>query len=280
MNQDTTEQIRAPRYSSGSCRVEDIATTLPDYRDDARCYEIEERARPDEMLMLRKAGEKASSILDCLSKATCLDMCCGTGLSLEHIARHRNVAYVVGVDISSNYLAFAKKKYSTNKDAPIHFILGDAVSVALPVKRWDLIMMASAYHHIEDERKVAFLRRVRHLIGSTGHAVMAENILPDYTEGDAEEYKASVRIFYDQVLSSARQQNPDLPRFVEGLIERVAQYGFDGDYEYKVCMKIFKRHLTKTGLEIVDEARVWPDESIFLDADAGNFVFHVTANTS
>lgn len=251
--------------------------TLPDYRDDARCYELEERSRPDEMLMLKKAGETATSILDNIPNANCLDMCCGTGLSLEHIARHRNAGYIAGVDISSNYLDFAKAHHSTT-NAHIEFILGDAVTVTLPDKQWDLIMLASAYHHIEDERKIIFLERIKHLIGSTGHVVIAENILPKYTEGKAEEYNASVRLFYDQVLITARQQNPDLPEFVEGLIERVAQYGFDGEYEYKVCMKIFKRHLSTVGLSIVDEARVWPKSSTSLDANAGNYVFHISAS--
>lgn len=279
MNHRPIKYARGSMLLPGSCETQRAAAPLPDYKDDACAYEIEERSRPDEMIMLQEAGKKASSILDNIPEANCLDLCCGTGLSLEHIARHRNAADIVGVDISANYLAFANDVYS-NTSVPIYFILGDAVSTALPRQRWDLIMMASAYHHIEDERKIEFLRRVRSLLGSTGQAVVAENILPDYTEGEIEEYKSAVRRFYDQVLRSAREQNPQLPRFVEGLIEKVAQYGFEGDYEYKVCMKIFKRHLDEGGLAIVSESRVWPVDPTMLGANAGNFVFQLQVQSS
>ena len=63
-----------------------------------------------------------------------------------------------------------------------------------------------------------------------------------------------------------------LPIHVEKLIERVAQYGFDGEYEYKVCYSVFRQHLESAGLEIIHEEKVWPTVGPLLKTTAGNYV--------
>ncbi|MCX5966033.1 MAG: hypothetical protein NT070_23790 [Cyanobacteria bacterium] len=63
--------------------IEVIHADLPDYKDDPEEYELEEHARPDEMLMLMTAKDTVLEILDSCEKASVLDLCCGTGLSLE-----------------------------------------------------------------------------------------------------------------------------------------------------------------------------------------------------
>jgi SAM-dependent methyltransferase len=80
-----------------------ISTDLPDYKDDPEAYELEEHSRPDEMLMLMTARDTALKILESCKKASVLDLCCGTGLSLEGIVEHPNISIVVGVDISIPY---------------------------------------------------------------------------------------------------------------------------------------------------------------------------------
>ncbi len=129
---------------------------LPDYQYDPVAYELEERARPDEMLMLRQAGVQGVQLLDNMQDAWVLDLCCGTGLSLEHLVNHPNVSRIVGVDKCASYLEFATERFSSARTRP-EYILDDAVEVQLPWGRWDVIMLASAYHHIEDERKVKFM---------------------------------------------------------------------------------------------------------------------------
>ncbi len=243
---------------------------LPDYKDNAEAYELEERSRPDEMAMLKEGGEKAKELLSRLESANVLDLCCGTGLSMEYIVNHQNTALIVGVDISKNYLEFCQNQYKNSLHPPL-LIQGDAVTAELPTKKWDIIMMASAYHHIEDERKIEFLKRVKALLGKEGTGIIVENILPKYS--NSLEYSNSVKRFYDAVLETAKAENPLLPEYVEGLIRKVAEYGCDGDYEYKVSMDIFKNHLKKVGLKIIEEKKVWPNTEERLNKDAGNFVF-------
>jgi ubiquinone/menaquinone biosynthesis C-methylase UbiE len=265
-------------YAEYSKSVELMPKDLPDYKDDPEAYELEEHSRPDEMLMLRVARETTIGILDSCKKAVVLDLCCGTGLSLEGIVDHPNILMVAGVDISVPYLKFAKQRFSFYDRQPI-FIHGDAVSTLLPQPHWDVVLLASAYHHIEDNRKVKFLSRVRSLIGSSGYAVMAENILPEYDINNKMDYARSVRQFYSQVLKTAKQKNPELPTHVENLIYRVAQYGCDGEYEYKVSLPLLYRDLITSGLRIVSQKRVWPEEDISSIGTGGNYVFTICSST-
>jgi len=248
-------------------------TSLPDYRYDPEAYEIEERSRPDEMMMLSGAEAAASEWLSGCHDAHALDLCCGTGLSMRCLVEHPNVASVVGVDNSEPYLKYARTSLQDRRISP-RFVLADAATVGsneLGRETWDIIMMASAYHHIEDHRKVLFLRRVHQFLGASGRAVMAENILPSYSDDDPGSYRRAVERFYASVLRTARHDNPALPTHVAQLIERVAQYGYDGDYEYKVCMPILLRDLAAAALEVVSIRKVWPETNELGD-DAGNFV--------
>ncbi|GJD22947.1 hypothetical protein RIVM261_079030 [Rivularia sp. IAM M-261] len=254
-----------------------IPVNLPDYKDDPEAYELEEHSRPDEMLMLMTARDTTIKILNSCKEATVLDLCCGTGLSLEGVADHPNISMVAGVDISVPYLKFAKRRFSSYCRQPI-LICGDAVSAPLPKSNWDVIVLASAYHHIEDDRKVKFLSRVRTLLGNSGYAVMAENILPEYDINNKADYARSVRQFYLQVLNTAKQKNPELPVHVENLIYKVAQYGCDGEYEYKVSLPLLYRDLKAAGLCVVDQKRVWPDNNISLET-GGNYVFTICSST-
>lgn len=244
-----------------------------EYKDLPEAYELEERSRPDEMAMLSFAQHLATQSLNDVSSAAVLDLCCGTGLSFEEVLDHPSVGVLVGIDISPQYLAFARNKFETKSVQPM-LILGDAVTTPLPPFTWDVVMMASAYHHIEDSRKLAFLRRVRALLGTHGIGIIAENILPEYSPGDRDGYARSIKTFYDAVLETARSSNPYLPRHVEMLIQRVAQYGYDGEYEYKVSYSIFLDDLSRAGLRIVQEVRVWPLSGP-VGADGGNYVFVV-----
>lgn len=253
-------------------------SSLPDYRDDPEAYEIEQRSRPDEMMMIEHACQRAAQWLDGCVDAYALDLCCGTGLSTRCLAEHPHISGVTGVDNCGSYLDYARKVLADCRVVPI-LLKDDSVTVSskrLGRDSWDLVMMASAYHHIENSRKIRFLRRVRNLIGRTGCAIMAENVLPEYAEGKPEEYKRAVEVFYHEVLRTARASNPNLPARVESLIERVAQYGYDGDYEYKVSMGILRQHLNLVGLSIADETCVWPINGE-LGAEAGNFVFVLKA---
>jgi ubiquinone/menaquinone biosynthesis C-methylase UbiE len=192
---------------------------------------------------------------------------------MENILFHKNISKIVGVDNCENYLNFAKIRF--NKVDNLEFIFSDVINVNLPTNHWDLIIMASAYHHLEDDRKAALLENVYKWLSPNGVVVMAENILPEY-ENTNESYQESVKYFYQEVLKTAREQNPLLPDDIAALIWRVAQHGCEGDYEYKTSLPILKQYLDNGSLKIISEERVWQGENESLSkSNGGNYVFKI-----
>jgi ubiquinone/menaquinone biosynthesis C-methylase UbiE len=248
----------------------------PDYRYDPIAYELEEMSRPDEMAMLDRLGMECNTVLDNMADAQVLDLCCGTGLSLQYIVNHVNAKKVVGVDNCVEYLEFAKSKFQGHPN--IELVLHDAVTVNLPIKQWDLIIMASAYHHIRDVEKSIFLKKVHHLLSDRGIVILAENILPEYELNNTRSYENSVSVFYKEVLKTAHEENPDLPEYVKDLIWKVAEYGFAGDYEYKTSYSVLKNYLFECELRIMAENRVWPLAGPLSFTTGGNYVMKIKKN--
>jgi len=254
-----------------------VLPKLPDYKDNAELYELEEKSRPDEMAMINTAGDIAIQLLNNLNNSNVLDICCGTGLSMEKFVNHPSISKIVGLDISQEYLDFAKKKYSNLSNPPI-FIKGDAIEEDLPDYKWNIIMMASAYHHIENDRKLHFLKRISNLLGKNGYGIIAENILPKYNIDDEKDYSRSVKLFYNEVLKTTKLLNPDTCERALDLIKRVAKYGIDGEYEYKVSLDILLHHIDCSGLTIIKQNKVWPNSGALSKTNAGNYVFLVKNN--
>lgn len=247
-----------------------VTAATEDYRRDAEAYELEERARPDEMTMLDAAGQLAAEVVSGTPSASVVDLCCGTGLSFRSLVDHPNLARLVGVDICLPYLDFAYKNHR-RLNRPPYFVRADAVNPPLRRRQWDLAILASAYHHIEDERKVAFLQSTRCLLKPGGLIVFAENILPEHGP-DANSKALATRLFYAEVLREVRRSVPAPPPRVEELIKKVAQYGFDGDYEYKVGLARFKEDVAAAALEFVHIERVWPSNGPLISTTGGNYV--------
>jgi ubiquinone/menaquinone biosynthesis C-methylase UbiE len=230
----------------------DASAELPDYRDDPHAYEVEEQSRPDEMAMIDGVAAAATAVLDRLpAEAAVLDLCCGTGLSLMGVVGHPHARIALGVDNCRSYLDHARNRYSGRSN--VSLLEGDAIDAVLPETCFDLVILCSAYHHIEDDRKPSLLQRVYDVLSPNGRVVVGENLLPPYQPGVPDSYSAAVRLFYEQVLVTALEHDPHLPAGVHGLIQRVAQYGYDGDYEYKTSVDIFLRHLP--GQSARDRAR-------------------------
>jgi ubiquinone/menaquinone biosynthesis C-methylase UbiE len=247
---------------------------LPDYKDDAEAYELEENSRPDEMSMIKAASDQVIKYLDQKTNALVLDLCCGTGLPMSMFIEHKNIGKIVGVDISNQYLEWARSRFSTYEN--IMFVEGDAIESNLPKGMWDIVLLCSAYHHIEDERKQNFLDYVYKLLKPDGKVVIAENILPPYELGNNESYKMAVKKFYEHVLLTAENENPSLSEDVKGLIQRVAQYGYDGDYEYKVSFEIFERHISQSNFTIIYQQKIWPFTDFDNLSSGGNYVLVLT----
>jgi ubiquinone/menaquinone biosynthesis C-methylase UbiE len=239
--------------------------------EDIEAYDAEIEARPDELALEFACAEAVHDVLDNQPRAAVLDLCCGTGRSLSWVLNHRNVSKAVGVDLSPVCLEFARKRFGS--DERLELIEEDAVSVALPAAQWDVILLSRAYHHIEDERKSAFLQHVSHRLGPSGKAVIADSLLPPYDEVDPVSHKEALRAFFQQVLLGMDEPDSVSPRHIHEAIRSKALTGQDDDGDYKVSVAVLHRHLRESGLTILQQAKAWPIEGSTGFASGGTYVF-------
>ena len=234
-------------------------------------YEAKVEARPDELALERSCAEVLRGVLDSQPGATVLDLCCGTGRSLSWILNHCNARQVVGVDASPVYLEFARNRLAA--DERLELIEGDAVSVALPLAQWDVVLLSRAYHHIEDRRKLAFLQRVRRLLSASGRTVIAESLLASYDESSPASYTKAIADYYRQVLVGIERERPDCPEHICDDIREKTRIGRDDGGDHKVSANRLLKDLEDSFLRLLYQQRVWPLGGSKATTSSGSWVF-------
>jgi ubiquinone/menaquinone biosynthesis C-methylase UbiE len=183
-------------------------------------------------------------------KARLLDLCSSTGLCAWRVSKVIPVESVTLVDIDSKYLSVGTKHF---QDANIlATYCEDAVSFNKG-KTYDLILMNSSYHHIEDSKKVVFLKNAAKLLSDNGKILVGDNFLPNYST--REDFKQSVVIFYTCLLEEL--ENRDSPQEAINVIRKSAYNCWQGIEEYKVSFSIFQNHIRKSKLRISEINQVW-----------------------
>lgn len=240
------------------------------YKDNATLYNKVEDI-PGEKEMLIYAVEYISSLMRnrINKKFALLDLCCGTELILDLFPRHvlGKIEQFIGVDISAAYLRDAKKRL--NDHTRFSLVHHDAVTYRAG-KMFDIVIASSAYHHIEDSRKLKFLANIYNHLAPGGVVIFMENILPLYKT--AMERKVSAIEFYaKRIVDCLDIYGIRDERII--LLSRIMQYERDRIYEWKSHYVLFKKHLSQSGLKVVSEKKVWPRKNIFHDPTAGDYVF-------
>lgn len=119
-------------------------------------------------------------------KTRILDMCCGTAIFARGWISRLNQYYIeyTGVDVNQSFLDYANEKLPDK--SRFRFVYGDAATIKLDAK-FDIAVATSSYHHIEDERKVEFLRNIyEHLEGNGILIIYEKTVAPFYTAKQAE----------------------------------------------------------------------------------------------
>ncbi|KKU99849.1 MAG: Methyltransferase [Parcubacteria group bacterium GW2011_GWA2_48_9] len=258
------------------------------YKDNPELYEEVENI-PGEKAMFSKAADVIALFAAQKRKPnkrgiSILDLCCGTAPLYDYLLKHDYPNLhdetlfdkITGVDISPKYLEYAQIKYNSklayqqfdeDKGVKLEFILHDAVDYNHSEKV-DLILASSAYHHIEDERKIDFLKKVHSQLKDDGIAVFCENLIDDYS--NLEERAISVTDFYTKRIDEMRALGIT-DRRIE-LVQRILKYELDRDYEWKNSYNIFMKNLGEVGFKILGEYKVWPSTKMFENYKVGDFV--------
>jgi demethylmenaquinone methyltransferase/2-methoxy-6-polyprenyl-1,4-benzoquinol methylase len=101
-----------------------------------------------------------------------LDMCCGTGGATFFIAEKAgNTCEIVGMDLSSGQLQYAKKReYS----CPTRFVEGDVTSTAFQENSFDKVLITHAIHEMPREARLATLCEAKRVLKHQGQVIVLE----------------------------------------------------------------------------------------------------------
>lgn len=235
-----------------------------DYKTHPRYLDIAQNT-VNELAQYIKAKEMAKELFE--NKIIFgMDFCTGTGLFASHIMQVISFNKMIIIDIDKRFLDFTKKRLGDSSN--VEFILADVLTFQSKEKA-HLLLMGSAYHHIEDNQKIKFLKNAERNLRSDGFILMTEHFLPSYN--NEEEYSESIVAFYSNLIKYLEKMGTS--SIAMRIIKQVAYYGYIHDYEYKVSYKVFREHLNQTNLAIEREYRLWPERNdIFSEPKVGSFV--------
>jgi len=237
-----------------------------EYRGISEALELAQRTFNEESLYQALASFSIDWFKNKQRPARVLDLCSATGWAALRVARVIPVSEVTLVDI--NAYALEKGVSYFSNICSILTCCVDALSFH-DKQLFDLILMNSAYHHIEEERKLPFLRKAVDLLAADGVILVGEHFLPPYK--NHKEFCQSVVIFYTKLLKELERKKEPIEAI--SVIRKSGLYCWEGTYEYKVSMERFLLDIAAAGLTILKKQSVWS-----ITDDVGSFVVSLVKN--
>lgn len=94
---------------------------------------------------------------------TILDVGSGGGQFAIEIGKQFPQAQVVGIDISSDALAFAHQRLQESSLKNVRFQLADSPTLSFPANSFDVVTSTLVCHHLNDQELIQFLRDSYHI---------------------------------------------------------------------------------------------------------------------
>ena len=190
--------------------------------------------------------------------ATLLDLCSATGLAALRVAKSIPLSGVTLVDIDIHALERASKALS--ELGIVHQIrCEDAVTIHGAIN-YDIILMNSAYHHIEDERKATFMQNAASALAVGGVCIVGEHFISAYA--GRSDFRRSVISFYKALITELERRSESSATI--DVIRQSGLYCYRGEYEYKVSWDHFLQHVIQSGWRVDAESAAWvpyPEQS-------------------
>jgi len=114
--------------------------------------------------MLKRNGGRKGSILD---------VGCGPAVNAAFFSDWN----YLGIDLNPEYIKVAKTKFPG-----LQFEVADAADLTLDDKKFDVILINSLLHHLNDEECGGLLSGIRHTLGKDSSVIVQEPIKPDENE--------------------------------------------------------------------------------------------------
>lgn len=187
-----------------------------------------------------------------------LDTCSATGLASHLGCQDVFPHHLTLVDIDPGALAKAIVRHR-DRYPELVAECTDASGLRLR-RRFDLILMNSAYHHIDDERKALFLRHHGDLLDVGGRIIIGDHFLPAHGPSVLEHRQALER-FYRPLFDALRQRGT--PSAAVAVVEKSFELACRRTVELKVSHDRFVEDVSRAGLRIERSSHIWgsPDES-------------------
>ncbi len=224
------------------------------YEESTDSYDKLQNLRPD------YTGAK-NSLLDLAFKYTggvktvsLADFCCGTGINTKMLAEKLSISYSILIDINKKFIEIAK---SSNIKTKIKTVVSDILKAKLPffTQKVDIVVSMFAYHHITDEHKYIYIKKIAEFLKKDGLLLLGEIYLPN---------KELTLEYYKKVYNSIENKSPELERF---LMETASSNNF----EYKVPKEFADKQLISANFTLLESRKIYPTDNSF-DKDVGTFV--------
>jgi len=232
--------------------VPELFSGAIDYKFDPEALESAQRTFNEEGLYVAIEHMAAAWYVRYGRPPRVLDLCSATGLTAWRVSAVVPAATITLVDNEPTALAKAAENFAGRADVAI--VCDDAVTYR-DGTAYDLILMNSAYHHIENGRKAAFLENAAELLSADGCVLVGEHFLPPYV--DDETFRRAVVDFYARLLDELERCGE--PKRAIAVIRQSAYYTWLGEYEYKTSWD-FARRCIPASLTVHEVDPVWlPD---------------------
>jgi len=256
-----------------------MSKTFNIYKNDPQVYSeyidtlVEQRN-------FRCVAEKISKYNGITDAISLLDLCCGPFTIKPYLIEMQNKHYpsleyleYTGVDINKDFIKYAKRN-SNSYRLRATFIHADASKITLPHK-YNTIIATSAYHHIEDQRKPQFIDNIIRHSTNDGVIIIYEKFISKHSTSP-EAIKSGMIFYAERILDILKEQDIN-PNQAFGLANEMYLTAVR-DQEYKITYEEFVDFISKKGLKIIEEEKLWPKKDRFDDSYIGDFVLVLKNN--
>jgi 2-polyprenyl-3-methyl-5-hydroxy-6-metoxy-1,4-benzoquinol methylase len=185
-----------------------------------------------------------------------VDLMCGTGYLLGEIGKQRRDLSLVGIDIDSRYVDFAREHHPG-----IDFERGD-VLFWQPTRALDIFTCTGALHHVPYEQQEHAVRNMANMIHALGLGIVSDCYIGDYND-ELERKLAAAKMGYEYLVETMRNGSPDEVTAVTAEILRNDVMGVEFKTSLALRLPVFKKFFRG-----VETFKTWPDEQ----TDYGDYV--------
>lgn len=179
------------------------------------------------------------------SNSTILDLMCGTGYLLNEIQKERKDLILEGIDLNDEYIKYAQENYHS-----IKFQTANALTWTTD-RKFDVILCTGGLHHLQNDEKESFVKKIYQLIKSNGFAIIADPYIDDYSN-EIDRKKAAAKLGYEYLNYAIEKNASD--KTIEATLDIL--YNDVLLFEFKTSIKKIEPILKKC-FQSIEVKKVW-----------------------